>query len=142
MTATRHLCEVALGARIVHAKLFGNRQFSVAKRNIAVVEYIDPATGKLRTVTKFSRDGAHAEELAIGVVQKRLGLQGAKEHIRQVYSELSPCGPSYNNCSGFIKMNAPNASVSFDGVHPFQVHQHMLHNLKIQDLVVDGLLWR
>jgi hypothetical protein len=56
--------------------MFGNRQFGVAKRNVAVVEYLDPATGKLRTVTKFSRDGSHAEELAIGVVQKRLGLQG------------------------------------------------------------------
>lgn len=122
--------------------MYGNRQFNAAKRNLAVVEYYDPATKSLRTVTKFSRDGIHAERRAIEVIQKRLGVDGAKQNIRQVYSELSPCGPSYNNCGAFINQNAPNARVMFDGLHPEQVHQHMLHNLELHDAVVDGLLRR
>ncbi|WP_083904888.1 nucleic acid/nucleotide deaminase domain-containing protein [Rhodopirellula sp. SWK7] len=125
-----------------HASIYGNKQFGVAKRNIAVVEYFDPSTKSLRTVTKFSRDGVHAERRAIEVIQQRLGKQGAAQNIRRVHSELSPCGPGYKNCGSFINQNAPNARVTFDGLHPEQVHQHMLHNLDLQDAVNDGFLRR
>jgi len=131
-----------MDARIRHASIYGNKQFNAAKRNIAVVEYFDPSTGKLRTVTKFSRDGVHAERRAIEAIQQRLGKDGAAQHIRRVHSELSPCGPAYKNCGSFINQNAPNARVSFDGLHPDHVHQHMLHNLDLQDAVVDGVLRR
>jgi hypothetical protein len=136
------LSDNALDARIIHATLFGNGRVGVAKRNIAVVEYLDPKTNTLRRVTKFSRDGKHAEARAIEVVQRRLGKQGAANNIRQVYTELSPCGPQYKNCGAFIAKNAPNALVSFDGVHPFQAYEHEIISLQLQDFVVNGLLRR
>jgi hypothetical protein len=112
--SVRDLASKAGRFRTLANRLRGSEAPSIAGKNVAVVEYFDPISNSLRTVTRISRGGsAHAERLAIQAIQRRIGVNTAASNITRIFSELSPCGPRNANCSAFISQFAPHARVGW-----------------------------
>ncbi|MEV4349019.1 LamG-like jellyroll fold domain-containing protein [Actinoplanes sp. NPDC049596] len=77
-------------------------------RNVSVYQYED-ADGTLQHLAVQSA-GRHAERRAKDALEAQ-GL--SMSSVKQIYTELEPCGPDYHNCNAWLGANAPGVPVTY-----------------------------